>query len=235
MRVLLFSAALGLGVALSGCAQSPPLANAGAYETLPLNSLPVPTGQRTGENAYVIGAFDELSITVWGVEGLDDRKVKTDASGGLSFPIAGNLVAAGLTPAQLEIKLAERLRAGHVRDPQVSVNVVDAQSHAVTVEGEVGRPGIYQVRGDMTLLKSIASAEGTKEYARNEVLVFRTVDERRYVAVFDLRSIRSGNYPDPKIYRGDIIVVGDSPARRQLHLILGTAPALLSPLVLLIR
>lgn len=237
MRCLLLSTSLALGFALSGCASNPPLATSGAYEPVPLDGLPAPTadGAFARLRSYVIGPFDELSITVWGLEGLSDRKVQADASGTLSFPIAGSIRAAGLTPAELERTIAERLRARYVRDPQVSVNVVEAKSQTVTIDGQVGRPGIYPIQPEMSLLKSIASAQGTSEYAREEVVVFREVSGRKYAAIYNLEGIRAGNYGDPAIYGGDVVVVGDSPARRRLDLLLSAGPALLSPLILLVR
>lgn len=236
MRWLLLTTLAAMNLALAGCAGDPPLATAGVYEPTPLNGLPAPTTQDALARVrpYVIGPFDQMKITVWGVEGLDNREVQTDAAGALSFPIAGSIMAAGLTPVELEQALAERLRARYVRDPQVTVNIVDAKSQTVTIDGEVGRPGIYAVQGDMTLLKSVATAQGTKEYARDEVIVFRTVSGRRYAAVYNLASIRAGNYADPAIYGGDVVVVGDSPERRRFDRLLGTVPALLSPLVFLV-
>lgn len=233
----LFASCAAVGMLISGCAKNPPIAISGAYELMPLSGLPVPAAEDVFAQARpnVIGPQDQLSITVWGIEGLDAREVRVNSSGSLSFPIAGNVMAAGRTPAELEELIAVRLRAGFVRDPRVTVNIIEAQSQTVTVDGEVGRPGIYPVIGSMSLLKSIASAQGTEEYARDEVVVFREVGGRQYAAVYNLEGIRLGNYPDPAIYAGDVVVVGDSPSRRRLDLLIGTAPALLSPLVLLIR
>ena len=105
-------------------------------------ALPTPTrGDVLGEGRpYLIGPFDKLVIDVFGIDELSKKEVQTDASGRISFPLAGVVEAAGRTPAELEGMLAQRLRAAYVRDPQVTVNLKETVSQVVTVDGEeIGR------------------------------------------------------------------------------------------------
>lgn len=222
---------------LSACAGDPPIATTGAYTNVGMQALPAPTPRDAFALArpYYVGPFDSVSINVFGIEGLQDRVVQADAEGAINFPLVGRVEAAGLTPAQLGTRLRERLQQAFVRDPQVTVNLVEARSQTVTVEGEVGKPGIYPVRGDMTLLKSLASAEGLEQYAREDIVVLRQVDGVKYAAVYNIAGIRLGNYADPAIFGGDVVIVGESAQKRRFDRLLAVAPALLSPLVFLIR
>ena len=129
-----------------------------------------------------------------------------------------------------------RLRGRFVRNPQVTVNLVETISQTVTVDGQVNRPGIYPVVGRFTLMRAVATAAGTSEYARlDDVIVFRDVDGQTYAGLYNLGAIRRGNYEDPEIFANDIVIVGDSPQRRMFEDILAAAPLLTTPLVILFR
>ncbi|MEP5508397.1 MAG: polysaccharide biosynthesis/export family protein [Erythrobacter sp.] len=201
------------------------------------DALPAPTGVDLVANtrAYLIGPFDKLSIEVFGIEDLR-RNVQIDAAGRVDFPLVGAIEASGLTPQQLADEIESRLRGRYVKDPQVTVNLEDAVSQIVTIDGEVVKPGLYPVQGRMTLMRTVAVAGGIDEYANlQDVVVFREVDGQRMAGIYNLEAIRRGNYADPEIYGNDIVIVGDSPSRRRLDQLLDVVPSLVTPLVVLLR
>jgi polysaccharide biosynthesis/export protein len=196
--------------------------------------LPIP--DRTdiiGEDRpYLIGPFDKLVIDVFGIEDLSKKEVQTDASGRISFPLAGVVEAAGKTPAEIEDILRQRLRAAYVRDPQVTVNLKETVSQVVTVDGQVKEPGLYPVIGRMTLMRAVATAKGTAEFAKmDDVVIFRTVKGQKMAGLYNLKAIRRGTYADPEIFANDVVVVGDSKGRRLFKDGLQILPAITSPLV----
>lgn len=199
--------------------------------------LPAPTGPDVAPEGrpYLVGPFDEMRIEVFGVEDLS-RDIQVDGSGRISFPLVGVIDASGKTPIQLEQEIATRLR-GYVRDPQVSVNLTETVSQVVTVDGEVRQPGLYPVLGRMTLMRAIATARGTSEFAQqSHVLVFRRVNGQDMVGLYNLGAIRQGVYADPEIYAGDVVVVDEARARRMFQSFLQVAPTILSaPLVALLQ
>lgn len=202
------------------------------------NDLPQPSAADfTGERrAYLVGPLDRLKVDVFGVEALSKMEIQVDASGGILIPLAGPIQAGGRTPAEVAEMIAARLRGNYVRDPQVAVNLVETVSQTVAVDGEVETPGIYPALGDMTLLRAIATAGGTTEFARKEnVVIFRTVGGQRFAGLYNLEGIRRGNYPDPDVYPNDVIVVDDSSSLRRFERLLQITPLLTSPLVLLLR
>lgn len=226
---------------LAGCAYGPSggaLGETGAVRVVPGIELPAPNRADTvgSKRPYLIGPFDRLVIDVFGIEELNKREVTTDAAGRLSFPLAGVIDAAGLTPGELEQEIARRLRGEYVRDPQVTVNLKETTSQVVTVDGQVKMPGVYPVLGSMTLMRTVATARGLEEFAKlDDVVVLRTVDGQPMAALYNLAAIRRGNYPDPAIYPNDVVVVGDSKARRLFRDLIQLAPLLSTPIVVALQ
>jgi polysaccharide biosynthesis/export protein len=181
---------------------------------------------------YLIGPFDKLVIDVFGIEELSKKEVQTDAGGRISFPLAGVIEAAGRTPGELEQIIEQQLRGRFVRDPQVTVNLKETVSQVITVDGEVKEPGLYPVIGRMTLMRAVATAKGTAEFAKlDDVVVFRTVKSQKMAALYNLKAIRRGYYDDPEVFANDVVVVGNSSARRIFKDALQIAPLLVTPLV----
>lgn len=222
---------------LSACAGSRTYAESPSIEMVS-NELPTPSrGDLLAQNRpYFIGPNDKLLIDVFGIDELSQRRVQLDASGRISFPLIGAVEAAGLTPAELASEIERRLRGQYIRDPQVTVNLEATTSQVVTVDGQVNKPGIYPVVGKMTLIRAVANAGGTGEFARlDDVVIQRTVNGQKYLALYNLQAIRQGNYADPEIFANDIIFVGDSPRRRLFRDIISASGLITAPIVAILR
>lgn len=176
---------------------------------------------------YRIGPLDTIDINVFQEPDLSVKELEVDASGNVSLPLIGPMVAAGKTTTQLSRDIAARLTERYLRSPQVSVTVGSSASQKVTVEGEVTQPGVYDTKGRTSLLQSLAMAKGeTRTAELNQVVIFRTINGQRMGAVFDVNSIRSGRSSDPEILGNDIVVVGFSRAKSLWRDILSTTPIL---------
>ncbi|MFV1920923.1 polysaccharide biosynthesis/export family protein [Sphingomonas sp. MJ1 (PH-R8)] len=231
-----FSAALLTVALLSACASDPKFIGRPDLTLVPDGQLPPPAGQDLilEQRAYVVGPFDRISVDVYGVPELQ-RTVQVDASGRASLPLIGELNVAGQTPGQLATLVEARLRGKYVRDPHAIVNV-DSVNQKIAVNGQVKVPGLYPVTGRMTLMRAIAVAQGTTEFAAKDyVVVFRRVNGQQMAALYNIGAIRSGAYEDPEVFANDLIEVGDSSARRTFRDILSAAPLIVSPVVALIR
>lgn len=221
-----------------GCASGPALVGSQQVQVVPAASLPAPTMSdlQLPSQPYAIGPLDRLRIDVYGIQELTGRVVQVDSSGNISFPMAGVIAASGKTPGQVETEIAQALRAAHIRNPQVSVNVEQAQPRNFTVYGEVREPGSYPVTGRMTLMRAVASARGFTEFSRqSEVIVFRRVGDQNFATVYSLPAIRAGAYADPEIFPNDIVAVGDSPARRMFRDVIQASSLITTPLILLLQ
>lgn len=225
-------------IAVAGCSGPKALGGATDVQVVSGTALPAPGRSDVAElnREYLVGPYDKLKIDVFGIPDLRERIVQVDASGRLAFPLAGTIEAAGKTPNDLADLIASKLRNQYIRDPQVTVNLEQTVSQVVTVDGEVREPGLYPVIGRMTLMRAVATAKGLGEFARqNDVVVFRTVNGQKMAALYDLRAIRRGAYSDPEIYANDIVVVGDSQARRIFKDVIAGSSLITTPLIVLLR
>jgi polysaccharide biosynthesis/export protein len=234
-RLVLLALILG---SLAGCAGRGPLGGASNIQVLAGTEMPAPDRTDLFEESrpYLIGPFDKLTIDVFGIEELSNKDFQTDASGRLSFPLAGIIEAAGSTPGELEEEIEARLRTRYVRDPQVTVNLKETVSQVITVDGQVKEPGLYPVVGKMTLMRAVATAKGTAEFAKlDDVVIFRTVKGQDLAALYNLEAIRRGNYADPEVFANDVVIVGDSKARRLFKDALQVLPLLSTPLIVALQ
>jgi polysaccharide biosynthesis/export protein len=175
-------------------------------------------GPVSGKNDdYKISPLDVIEISVFGVKDLD-RTVQVSSTGMISLPLVKQIKAGGKTQAELEREIARKLEAGYLQSPQVSVFVKEYNSQRITVDGAVKKPGIYPTTGKVSLLQAIALAEGLNDVADSSgILLFRTVNDKRMVARFDLKQVRSGKMPDPFLQAGDIVMVDESSTRTTLR------------------
>lgn len=229
-----------LAGALSGCSgmSNKKIGGSPGLRVLDQGTLPEPSANdyRGTPRAYALGPFDKLRIDVAGLPELSLQEIQADAGGNIAVPLAGTVQIGGLTTAEVSQAIETRLRAAHVRDPKVAVNLRETNSQVVTIDGEVKKPGQYPATGNMTLVGLVARAEGTGEFARLEdVIIFRTVDNQRYAALYNLAAIRRGAYPDPAVFANDVVVVGDSPQRRLFRDLLQVVPLITTPLVIALQ
>lgn len=180
-------------------------------------------------SAYKLGPTDVLKISVFQVEELDREVIVTDA-GTVNLPLIGAVRAGGRTLQEVEREITQKLRK-FLRSPQVTVFVKQYNSQKYTVEGSVKQPGVFPIRGQVTLLQAIATARGLGKLAdSSSIIMFRQVSGQKYAAKFDLNAIRLGKMPDPPIIKNDIIYVEESGSRRffdQTKQWLGPASALI--------
>ncbi|MBY0619515.1 MULTISPECIES: polysaccharide biosynthesis/export family protein [Pseudomonadota] len=215
---------------LASCAVDRSVGLAEDIEVTQLENLPAPRL----DISYVIGPQEKLEIQVVGAESLSGTYL-TDVDGDLAFPLIGNVKLDGRSPSEAAREIADRLRGRYLRDPQVRVIPEEFPEPTISVGGQVKKPGSYPATGRPTLLRAVNQAEGMTQYAKqSDVLVLRTVENQRYIGVYDIRAIQRGNYADPQLFPNDIVIVGDSPERRRLDLLLQLVPPLLTTATILI-
>lgn len=224
-------------ISLSACAGPTILGQSPDVTSVSNEGLPEPTrvDLMSSNRPYLIGPFDKLKIDVFGIEDLS-KEVQIDASGRLSFPLIGVVEASGLTPDELADQIEIRLQGQFVRKPEVTINLEETVSQVITVDGQVDKPGLYPVIGRMTLMRAIATAGGTAEFAKlSDVVIFRSVNGQQLAGLYNMKAIRRGNYKDPEVFANDVIVVGDSQARRLFRDLIQASPFITTPLLILTR
>lgn len=211
---------------LAGCADTP-------RETAGLTTMTALTFANEGPEEVIsneIGVLDRLDVIVFQVPDLTftgASAIRVDASGQIEMPLIGSLQAAGRTPAELGSDIRTRLASRYLQNPQVTVRVAEAGNQKITVDGAVTEPGVYETKGQTTLLQAVAMAKGATRVADlQSVAVFRTVEDQRMVAVFDLAAIRGGLAADPVLQGDDVVVVDTSRLSAAMRDVLAALPAL---------
>ena len=157
------------------------------------------TPRETGANeSYHLGTGDKLKLTVFGQDDLGGE-FTVDDQGFIRLPLIGQVKAAGLTIHGFEDAVTSKLSDGYLRDPRVSVQVVNYRPFYII--GEVNKPGEYPFENGMNALNAVSLAGGYTYRADDSVVYVR----------------RKGNPQEEKdpadqttlIYPGDIIRVAE--------------------------
>ncbi len=130
-------------------------------------SLPVKgkdnTAVQARENSYRMGPEDVIRVSVWENKELTlDVVVRPD--GKISLPLVQDVQAEGLTAAELAVIIRKNLEA-FVKDPQVSVILLQVNAPKIYVIGSVSKPGPYPLRGETSLLQALSQAGGFTQFA----------------------------------------------------------------------
>jgi polysaccharide export outer membrane protein len=173
---------------------------------------------------YQIAPLDQLKINVFQVPDLSGD-YQVDLTGHIAMPLIGNVKAVDLSPTELQKSIADKLSVSYLKNPDVTVGVTQSTGSAITVEGAVRAPGVFPVLSKITLIQAMALAHGPDDTANERrIAVFRQIDGKRMAAAFDLKDIREGKQKDPDIYRGDIVVVDGSSAKKAYRDFLRSLP-----------
>ncbi len=133
-----------------------------------------PTASRSVLPAQEIGPDDLLSVTVYDAPELS-RNVRVSADGFIRLPMLKRRIAAsGKMPQAVEASITAALEEAELlKEPVVTVAILDYRSRPISVVGAVRRPITFQAQGKVTLLDALARAEGLSSTAGSEILVSR--------------------------------------------------------------
>jgi|GEM_PF-492505 len=156
----------------------------------------------------VIGPGDLLQITVYGEKELTGLH-QVSPEGFIIFPFIGDIAVKGMTNFSLAERIAERLREGFVKDPQVYILVKEFNSRRVFVLGQVKNAGKFTIIHEMSIVEAISVAGGFTNFADiNNVVVTRkdeAAKEIRYV--LNMEEILAGKANNFYLLPGDIVFV----------------------------
>lgn len=197
---------LSIVVMLGSCAAYPPelvppvperAAAPELYQPLPPATFTIAPGDKLSVNSYFHPAVKQ-SVTV-------------QPDGAVSLLLVGTVVAAGKTPEQLAKELARGYEK-YLEHAEITVTIEESPGLAVYVGGEVAKPAMLPVRGDMTLLQSIAEAGGFLVTANKEqVLILRENADGRFRAMqANAEQILRNEADEVRLRRHDVVFVPKS-------------------------
>lgn len=138
----------------------------------------VPALDNRIHSSYVLGPDDQISIRVPDAEEITDKPVRIDMSGNIRLPMVGRVKASGLTAEQLEAQIANRLKQ-FLKDPDVSVAILEFRSQPVSVIGSVKQPGVHQLQGRKTLVEILSLVGGLSDDAGHTIKITRSIEQGR--------------------------------------------------------
>lgn len=149
---------------------------------------------------YRIHPGDLLDIKFLNNTLLSDR-VLVRPDGRISLQLVNDVMAAGLTPAELTTALTEKF-AQHIQEKNITVIIRSFSSLKVYVQGEVDFPRTVDLKGTMTALQAISDAGGFLDTAFiNQVIVIRHQSDKKPIAIeLDMEKVLNGSDTTQDIY-----------------------------------
>jgi polysaccharide export outer membrane protein len=158
---------------------------------------------------YTLNAGDTLDVAVWKEEDLTKKDVIVRPDGKFSFPLAGEITAAGRTIAQIEADITARLKR-YIPEPVVSVTVKNLDGCRVYVIGQVTKPGSFVMNPRLSVLQALSLAGGLTPFAAaNDIIVLRGTGPSQRTVPFHYGDITKGRSLNQNVMleAGDVVVV----------------------------
>lgn len=122
---------------------------------------------------YRLGTGDKLRVIVYGEDSLGGEFV-VGSTGRIALPLIGELEAAGLSLTQLQARIVGALANGYLKEPRVSVEVLNYRPYYIL--GEVNKPGEYPYSNGLTVLNAVATAQGFTYRANTRKVLIKRAD-----------------------------------------------------------
>ncbi len=176
--------------------------------------LPLSSVALAQVNAFPLGPGDMVKITVFRNPDLTTETRITEA-GGLTFPLLGNVPVSGASTAELEQRIAQRLKSGgFIAEPHVNVTVMQFRSAQIAVLGQVNKPGRYPLEGTPHKITDIlALAGGVTAQAAESVTVvtWRQGTEHHLNIDLPVMFARRNMSEDITLMSGDVVFIPRAP------------------------
>ncbi len=166
------------------------------------------TVAQSAPRSYVVQAGDLLQVTVWKEADLTGE-VLVRSDGGLSFPLVGDLTAAGKTVEALRDEFTARLK-NFIPDPVVTIATKTMGGNEIYVIGRVQRPGGYPFVKPLDVMEALSLAGGGTPFASlNSILILRRENGQQRTIAFRYSDVAHGKNLAQNILleSGDTVVV----------------------------
>lgn len=155
------------------------------------------------QEPYRLQIGDPFHVDVWGHEELS-KDVSVREDGTFSFPLIGDVQAAGRTLREVEQEVADRLDRDFVVNPEVTARLIEIP---FTVLGPVTKPGSYTTEGSVDLLTVLSMAGGLTQQGLIQLEIIRRQGNQTKVIPVDLNQVLQGRQPNLTILPHDTVSV----------------------------
>lgn len=157
---------------------------------------------------YLVKAGDTLLISVWKEEDLR-QEVLIRPDGGFSFPLAGDMSAAGKSVDTISQEISARL-ARYIPDLVVTVTVTAINGNKIYVIGKVNNPGAFVMNPRIDVMQALSMAGGITAFASvNDIVILRRTQTGQSVMPFRYADVARGRDlgQNVMLQSGDVVVV----------------------------
>lgn len=159
-------------------------------------------------NEYKLHAGDKIQVSVWKEEDLQ-RLIIVRPDGKFSFPLTGEVQAAGRSADAIRLDLESRLKK-YIADPVVTVTVEEVGGNRMYVIGQVTRPGMFIMNPQVNVLQALSLAGGTTPFAKlDDIIIIRGTGAAQTSLPFRYSQVTDGKSLAQNILleSGDVVVV----------------------------
>lgn len=198
-RIASMIGGLLLASALPGFAATPAAAPA---------AVQAPAAPTAQPGDYRLNPGDEIEVSVWKEVDLQ-RTTIVKPDGKFTFPLAGDVVAAGRTVGEIQADIASRLKR-YIPDPVVTASVKGIEGNRIYVIGQVNKPGAYTMNPRISVLQALSLAAGGTPYAAlNDIIIIRGAGAGQRTLRFRYTDVSRGRDLDQNVLleSGDVVIV----------------------------
>ena len=165
-------------------------------------------------NNYRLAPGDSIHITVFQNPDLSlDTRVSEDSA--ITYPLVGRVAIGNSEIATAERTLAKALLdGGYLKNPQVSIQLLEVRGNKVSVLGQVGKPGSFALQSTSTRLSQVlADAGGQTAAGDDKVILTGTRDGKPFRREVDIDALYRNQRPeeDVVVAGGDTVYVPRAP------------------------
>lgn len=130
--------------------------------------------------AYQLGAGDRIRVIVFGESELSGEFL-VDDGGRVDLPLIGDVAAGGNTLAEFESEVISAFKNGYLKDPKISVEVLNYRPYFIV--GEVESGGEFSYKGGMTVQDAVSIAGGYTYRANIRTAFIRKAGQDKEIRV----------------------------------------------------
>jgi len=157
---------------------------------------------------YNVNTGDAIEVSVWKEPDLT-KTIVVRPDGKFTFPLAGEIVAAGRTVTQIQTDITSRLQK-FIPEPVVTAAITALEGNRVYVIGQVNKPGSYVMNPRLNVLQALSMAGGMTAFAgTNDIIVLRGTGGKQRVMQFHYGEVSKGRNLEQNVAleAGDVVVV----------------------------
>lgn len=162
-------------------------------------------GMAFADDTYLLKAGNSLNISVWGEETLQKEAIVLP-DGSITFPLAGRIEVVGVTAAEVEKRITEKLKT-YLPDPQVTVVVSSIKGNEIYILGKVIKPGPVLMQGPMTVMQALSLVGGFDKFADLDAIkVLRNAKDGQKVIPVNYNQLIQGKSLNSNV----LLIAGDT-------------------------